>query len=108
MKHKPPRYMALPKFEALSPYNWDFRAVPEGMLEDAIFYEYLREWREFRDAADRWFAKRVQGRTIRNHLMDEAMPVRAAANDGRRCLFYKMAPKNFSFACLVEEPARAA
>lgn len=59
-------------FEALSPYNWDFRTIPVSLLKDAIGHEYLRAWPEFRAAAIKWLQTKIDGRPIRDHIMDAA------------------------------------
>jgi hypothetical protein len=59
-------------FEPLSPYNWDFRTIPDWLLRDAIKDEYLRSWPEFRAAALKWLQTEIDGRPIRDHLMDAA------------------------------------
>jgi hypothetical protein len=67
---QPASYKPLPQFEPLSPYNWDFRKVPDSLLRTAIRFEYLRSWPEFRAAAIGWLQQKIDGQSIRDHLMD--------------------------------------
>lgn len=70
-KAVPPR-IDVPKhiFEPLSPYNWDFRTIPDSLWQYAIKFEYVRSWPEFRAAAIAWLEKEIDGRTIRAHLLE--------------------------------------
>lgn len=66
------RPVEVPKeiFERLSPYNWDFRIIPKGLLKYTIRFEYLRSWPEFHRAAIPWLEKKIDGLTIREHLIE--------------------------------------
>jgi hypothetical protein len=57
-------------FERLSPYNWDFRNIPKPLLQPAIRAEYLRSWPEFRTAAIAWLEKKIDDKTIRQHIFE--------------------------------------
>ena len=57
-------------FDSLSPYNWDFRTIPDSLLLAVACAEYLRSWKEFRAAAVEWLQKKIDGRTIRDHILD--------------------------------------
>jgi hypothetical protein len=53
----------------LSPYNWDFRTIPDSLLKAAIRFEYLRSWPEFRAAAIKWLQQKIDGIPIQEHLI---------------------------------------
>lgn len=74
MRLSPKPRIDVPKevFDPLSPYNWDFRAIPDSLLLAVAVAEYLRSWKEFRAAAVEWLQKKIDGRTIRNHILDGA------------------------------------
>jgi len=54
----------------LSPYNWDFRAIPDSLFLAVAVAEYLPSWKEFRAAAVEWLQKKIDGRTVRDHIFD--------------------------------------
>ncbi|HXI73648.1 MAG TPA: hypothetical protein VNN22_25170 [Verrucomicrobiae bacterium] len=54
----------------MSPYNWDFRAIPDSLLLAVAVAEYLPSWKEFRAAAVEWLQKKIDGRTVRDHIFD--------------------------------------
>lgn len=72
MRLSPKPRIDVPKevFDPLSPYNWDFRAIPDSLLLAVAVAEYLRSWKEFRAAAVEWLQKKIDGRTIRDHILD--------------------------------------
>jgi hypothetical protein len=57
-------------FERLSPYNWDFRIIPEWLLQHTIKFEYLRSWKELHEAALNWLEKQIKGKTVREYLIE--------------------------------------
>ncbi len=72
MRLSPQPRIDVPKevFDPLSPYNWDFRAIPDSLLLPVAVAEYLRSWKEFRAAAVDWLQQKIDGRTIREHIIE--------------------------------------
>jgi hypothetical protein len=70
MRLSPKPRIDVPKevFDPLSPYNWDFRAIPDSLLLAVAVAEYLRSWKEFRAAAVEWLQSKIDGRTVRDHI----------------------------------------
>ncbi|HVR34282.1 MAG TPA: hypothetical protein VMS21_00355 [Methylomirabilota bacterium] len=50
--------------------EWDFHPVTPAALADATLWEYARSCDPVRIAVEKWLASKMEGKTIRRHLME--------------------------------------
>lgn len=62
--------------------EWDFRPVPDEALPDATLWEYARSCPPVRKAVEKWLASKIEGKTVREHLLAAAQPGIRALIDG--------------------------
>ena len=59
----------LTSFDPRSPYNWDFRTIPENALREVVLYEYHRSWDKFRRRATKTLEEKIGRRTIQSYAI---------------------------------------
>lgn len=64
------RNQLLMQLDPLSPFNWDFRVIPEHALRGVILYEYRRSWEEFQNQITRTLEGKIGRKRIRDYLLD--------------------------------------